>query len=57
MYFRECPYCGCHLDPGEKCDCREESERYVRRMQEQMDVEKKSKQYRFKMEPQSKVAV
>ena len=21
-----CPDCGCHLDPGEKCDCREERE-------------------------------
>lgn len=23
-YFRECPECGAHLDPGEKCDCKEE---------------------------------
>ena len=21
MFFRECPYCGCNLDPGEKCEC------------------------------------
>lgn len=20
-YFRECPDCGVHLDPGERCDC------------------------------------
>lgn len=20
-----CPYCGAHLDPGEKCDCRDEN--------------------------------
>lgn len=20
-YWRECPRCGCHLDPGEVCDC------------------------------------
>ena len=20
-YWRECPKCGCHLDPGEMCDC------------------------------------
>lgn len=20
-YYRTCPYCGAHLDPGEKCDC------------------------------------
>lgn len=22
-YYRTCPYCGAHLDPGERCDCRE----------------------------------
>ena len=22
-YYRVCPYCGSHLDPGEACDCRE----------------------------------
>lgn len=21
-YWRECPCCGAHLDPGEQCDCR-----------------------------------
>lgn len=20
-YFRTCPHCGAHLDPGERCDC------------------------------------
>ena len=24
--FRECPYCGCNLDPGEKCDCQQDEE-------------------------------
>ena len=23
-YWRECPKCGCHLDPGERCDCGDE---------------------------------
>lgn len=23
-YYRTCPYCGLHLDPGERCDCRDE---------------------------------
>ncbi len=23
-YWRECPRCGCHLDPGEVCDCEKE---------------------------------
>lgn len=22
-YFETCPYCGAHLDPGERCDCKE----------------------------------
>lgn len=22
-YFKTCPDCGAHLDPGEPCDCRE----------------------------------
>lgn len=21
-YYRTCPLCGAHLDPGERCDCR-----------------------------------
>ena len=21
-YYRTCPHCGAHLDPGEVCDCR-----------------------------------
>ncbi len=23
-YFKTCPHCGAHLDPGEVCDCRNE---------------------------------
>lgn len=23
-YYRECPDCGCNLDPGEKCECQKE---------------------------------
>lgn len=26
MPYRECPYCGAHLDPGEKCDCQKDEE-------------------------------
>lgn len=31
-YYRVCPVCGAHLDPGEKCDCQEadELEGYLR---------------------------
>ena len=24
-YFWTCPHCGANLDPGEKCDCQQES--------------------------------
>lgn len=24
-YFKTCQYCGAHLDPGERCTCREEN--------------------------------
>ena len=24
MYGYICPECGCYLDPGEKCDCKDE---------------------------------
>ncbi len=23
MFYRTCPYCGCNLDPGEVCDCKQ----------------------------------
>lgn len=26
-YFKTCPECGAHLDPGEECDCKEEHRR------------------------------
>lgn len=26
-YYRECPNCGCSLDPSERCDCRNEREK------------------------------
>lgn len=24
-YYKVCPHCGCHLDPGELCDCKKET--------------------------------
>ncbi len=26
MYYKTCPHCGAHLDPGERCDCQDEKE-------------------------------
>ena len=34
MYYTTCPYCGAPLDPGEKCDCREEEAAKVIRREE-----------------------
>lgn len=31
MYYNECPICGAHLDPNEKCDCRNEHEITMRK--------------------------
>ena len=25
-YYETCPYCGAHLDRGEKCDCKNEKQ-------------------------------
>lgn len=32
-YFNTCPICGAHLDPGERCTCREAEERPQRKGQ------------------------
>lgn len=26
MYYRECPWCGSNLDPGEQCECRKRAQ-------------------------------
>lgn len=31
-FYKECPLCGCTLDPGEKCDCQEEKEQEQQRI-------------------------
>lgn len=32
-YFNTCPICGAHLDPGERCTCRDAEERPHRKGQ------------------------
>lgn len=27
MYYKECPFCGCNLDPKEKCDCQDKKKK------------------------------
>ncbi len=33
-YYHICPKCGAHLDPGEKCDCREKEEKFRKQEEE-----------------------
>ena len=33
--YKTCPYCGAHLDPEEKCDCREAEQKEQEQKQEQ----------------------
>lgn len=38
MYGRYvCPKCGCYLDPGERCDCQEETKRKIAKEKEHRD--------------------
>ena len=32
-YFRECPFCGDLLYPGERCDCQEQEEQERRKLE------------------------
>lgn len=38
-YFRVCPDCGCHLDPGETCDCKAEREEAEKKARERGGVQ------------------
>ena len=40
MYYRECRWCGCTLDRGEKCDCQEEKKRKENRLAELMESDR-----------------
>lgn len=33
-YYRECPYCGLNIDPGERCTCRTEKREAAPRQRE-----------------------
>ncbi len=40
MKYNTCPYCGANLDPGEKCDCREEDDEENQKITEISEKEK-----------------
>lgn len=54
MYYNRCERCGAYLDPGERCDCREEAarmkEQEQRKAEQLYTVEAKSNQLVFKLE-------
>lgn len=47
MYFNTCDFCGAHLDPNEKCDCRENREKQRREMMSVINENKQTKQLYF----------
>lgn len=49
MFYRECPYCGGNLDPGEKCDCQELKREKEIRLMSLFDVDT-SGQIKMKVE-------
>lgn len=52
MMFKKCPYCGAHLDFGEKCDCKEdvnEKTERVKNYEKKLKVERDG-QIMFRME-------
>ena len=38
MYYNECPFCGCNLDPGERCECRDEKEKKKRKAEDLLTI-------------------
>ena len=35
-FYNTCPYCGSHLDPGERCDCQKEKAKKEEEMKKLM---------------------
>ena len=38
MYYNECPFCGCNLDPGERYECRDEKEKKKRKAEDLLTI-------------------
>ena len=56
-YYSTCPYCGCNLDPGEKCDCGQRRQENLSRKQEffrkHLRTESETGQMRFAFDERS----
>lgn len=46
-FYRQCPFCGANLDPGEPCDCQEEKKKEKKRLEQLVATDGKSNQYCF----------
>lgn len=46
-FYKICPDCGTSLDPGEKCDCREEAEKKQEFFSRHLKMEPKARQLAF----------
>ena len=46
-FYRICPDCGATLDPGEKCNCREEEERKQAFFSQNLKMEPRTSQFAF----------
>lgn len=52
MYQYICRYCGAHLDPGERCDCREKARMETAAAERFLVMEKETGQMRFDWLPE-----
>lgn len=39
-YYDICAVCGAHLDPGEKCTCEKETEKYKNKLSKLVEIDK-----------------
>ena len=46
-FYKICPDCGASLDPGEKCDCREEAEKKQEFFSQHLKMEPGARQLAF----------
>lgn len=49
-YYRICPDCGCYLDPGERCDCRDEMRRREQRTRRLFGMDERTGQIYIRLE-------
>lgn len=53
-YYKICPRCGAHLDPGEPCDCEDEKKKREEFFEENLQVVPETGQMAFCLGNESK---